>query len=377
MDKKALVLEAYKTLAKFVIYGARGQPPLWPFSIVETNWYYAKFFPNEIYHTIKKLEKKGISNEKIAELCWGPSAITHWFYIIEPTLGNPALNPFEALSKKEGIEFIEKIASLLSYQRKGDIFCRDMKNILLSQDEAREVLEGKKFIEVKDNPNLIKSLRGLTMSLWHYAILIQVGHRAYSQEFHGPYPLERNKSLLIKDFFNLKPMGNMDSPVWHFSLKMPYDRIQVLEIYENAQVQIDMFNHYNVAGNLVKFYVSDGDSSIPKDKINSLANTCSQVVSEGNKTIRKFSKSDWVKQIIDLRYLWLKPHKDLLGEEWRPPQNIYKLVNKTDEAQHVATQFEKNIVSLVRGIPPEKVIEKIAEMFVEKIYNPNTRRNTL
>lgn len=377
MNKKETTLEAYKTLAKFVIYGARGQPPLWPFSIIETNWYYTKFFPKEIYHTIKALEEKGIGIEKIAELCWGPSAITHWFYIIEPTLGDPTLNPFEGLTKEEGIEFIEKTIEILSHQRKGDIFCRDMKNILLSDDKVKQILEGKEFIEAGDKPKITKLLRNMTLTLWHYSILIQGGHRAYSQEFHGPYPMEKNKSLLIKDFFNLMPGKDADSIVWNFSLDMPYSKIRFMEIYDNAQIQIDIFNHPNVAGDLVKFCVVAENSSLSGEEIKSLSKICGDALSEGNRIIDKFSKPDWVKKIIDLRYLWLKPFKDILGEDWRPPKRVYSLADKVSEAERIAREFENNIISLIRGIPPEKAVEKVAEVLIEKIYNTNMKRNGL
>ena len=377
MNEKETTLEAYKTLAKFAIYGARGRPPLWPFSIIETNWYYTKFFPKEIYHTIKALEEKGIGIEKIAELYWGPSAITHWFYIVEPTLGDLNLNPFEGLTKEEGVEFIEKTIEILSHQRKEDIFCRDMKNILLSDDEVKQILEGKRFIEAKDEPEIAKLLPDLIMTIWHYTILIQGGHRAYSQEFHGPYPLGENKSLLIKDFFNLKPGEYINELIWDFSSEIPYDKIRILEVYDNTEIQIDMFNHYNVAGNFVKFCVIAEDSSFSSEKIKDLAKVCDDVMSEGNRIIDKFSKPDWVKKIIDLRYLWLKPSKDILGEDWRPPERIYSLVNKVSEAERVAREFENNIISLIRGIPPEKAVEKVAEVLIEKIYNANMKGNEL
>ena len=150
MEQKAKysekVTEAYNTLAKFVVFGARGQPPLWPFSIIETNWYYSHFFPREIYQTITGLRKKGIGGSRIAELCWGPSAISHWFYIVEPAFGVPRLNPFKGLKKQEGIKFIEDTVDILSLQRKGDRFCRDGKNILLSDDEVKQLLDGPTFL---------------------------------------------------------------------------------------------------------------------------------------------------------------------------------------------------------------------------------------
>jgi hypothetical protein len=368
-DEKELILNAYKALASFIVYGAKGQPPRWPFSIIETNWYYTHFFPREIYRTITALERKGISKEKIAKLCWGPSAVTHWLYIIEPTMGDPTLDPFKGLSREEGIDFIKKTVEILSCQRKGDVFCRDGKNILLSKEEVDKLIEDKEFVNARENPQVMKSLSNLTTTLWHYTILIQVGHRAYSQEFHGLYPIEGNKSLFVKDFFNLAPGRDVGNPIWDFSLKMPYEEITVLEIYENVEkYQIDMFNHYDIKGRPIKFCVVCGNSVLSEKEIKDLAKVCIDILSEANREIRKFSRPDWVKKIIDLRYLWLKPHKDLLGIDWHPPKDIYYLTTKTEEAARAAEQFEKNIISIIKGLSPAEIIEKVTQIFMEKIY---------
>jgi hypothetical protein len=66
--------------------------------------------------------------------------------------------------------------------------------------------------------------------------------------------------------------------------------------------------------------------------------------------------------------LWLKPHKDLLGVDWHPPDDIYYLTTKTEEATHAAEQFEKNIISIIRGLSPDEIVEKVAQIFVERIY---------
>ena len=76
------VYEGYKALANFVVFGARGQPPLWPFSVIETNWYYSRFFVRELHNTISMLEASGMAIADLARLCWGPSAISHWFYFV-------------------------------------------------------------------------------------------------------------------------------------------------------------------------------------------------------------------------------------------------------------------------------------------------------
>jgi len=120
-------------------------PPHYPISVVKTNWYYSQFWAKELYNTFKKLEKAGIEKEKIAELFWGPSAISHWFYIANPI-------PFKDLTPKESEDFLEETIEIISHQRRNDVFCRDQKNILLSPDEVKDLVGRGRTVEGKGSP---------------------------------------------------------------------------------------------------------------------------------------------------------------------------------------------------------------------------------
>jgi len=379
---RALVLEAYRTLAKFVPKEARDQPPRWPFSVIERHWYLAHFFPKEVYTTIKALKAKGISMKKIAKLCWGPSAVSHWLFIPGSPLSfsiidDPTLNTFEGLTKEESIEFVEMTIELLLHQRKGDPFCRDGRNVLLSEQDVRSLVN-RSFIKAAKIP-LTRALRNLTATLWQYTVLIQVGEHTYSHEFHGLYPIEEGRSLFVKDFFNLAPGKDVDEPVWDFSLEIPYSEITILEIYEDLKKQyIDMFNHYDVRGELVEYCVLADGSELSEREIIRLSEICFMVFRKAIKAARTLSKSDWVKKLIDLRYLWLRPHKEILGIDWHPPENIYYLTERTEEAAHVAERFEKNrlekVSSLVKTLPPDEIVNRLTHLFMRKIYGNTEER---
>jgi len=352
--------EVYKTLSHYIVYGGRGMPPHYPISVIKTNWYYSQFWAKELYRVFKKLEKRGIKKEKFAELFWGPSAISHWFYIANPV-------PFKDLTPKECEEFLEKTVEILSRQRKNDVFCRDQRNILLSQNEVKDLLKDKKFLEIKDS-SLKTTLSQLSILLWQYCIFIQGGHRAYSQEFHGPYSLDNGRSLFVREYFNLQP----DS-VWGFTSNFPARKIRFLEIYRNARIKINMFNLFEISDSSNPYpeeVFFQADSKILEDRkaIEGFFNLCSESLETGAGEVRNFQEEDWVRKIIDMRYLWLKPIKEILGEDWRPSEKTFDVARRTNEAERAAGLWVKNMKAAVMGLPENEAIEKITRMFLDNIY---------
>lgn len=57
-----------------------------------------------------------------------------------------------------------------------------------------------------------------------------------------------------------------------------------------------------------------------------------------------------------------------MGIDWLPPNEIFLLKQRTEEAEMIAQKFEENITSMVQGLKPEELVEKIAEEFVKRIY---------
>jgi len=210
-----------------------------------------------------------------------------------------------------------------------------------------------KFIEKESPPNTLVTVTNCDISKkFDYAtILITV--------------LPDEKETEIIKYFE-KKIGTFRKYISE-NLKK-FSEIKIFEIYKNSQIEIDMFNHYKISGEMVNFFITGDGDSLSKKELKTLLKVCTAVISEGNKTIKNFSSSDWVEKIINLRYLWLKPHKDILGKDWKPPRNIFNLTKKINEAKKAGEQFEKNIIPLVSGLSPNEVVDKIAQLFVNKIF---------
>jgi hypothetical protein len=359
------IIEAYKAISEFIIRGAKGQPPAWPFSISEINWYRTKFWAKEVFTILKKLERKGISLKEIAKLCYGPSSLSHWLYLPEIATIVPEVDPFEGLTKEEGVKFIEKTIDLISLQRKGDIYCRNGKNIIFSPEEVEKTLN---TVDLKTPSQVEKNTLGkLNAVLWQYTILIQAGDRHCSQEFHGPYQIGRG-TLFVRDYFNLKPI------CWDFCKQFPYQKLTIFEVYTDVEIKIDMFNHFQTSAplpqKLIKFALLIDDVTEPKIiSLQELFEISNKVLNEGILSVNHFTKDDWIKRMFELKFLWLKPLKELIGEKSEVPSNLYKLLDRKEEAERVATQFVERVTSMsMEEVSEEDAINWLTQRFLKVIY---------
>ena len=368
------VVKACETIADHVVSDigphGRGSPPLWPISIIEVNWYLSRFLPREIHRIFKGLEDQGMSLEEIARLFWGPSGITHLLYCAD--FG------FEGLTPQESGEFIDRLVDIISCQRIGDPFCENWKNIVWSDDKVEETLATCRFFDAQgpDRKQLRATVAKLNTTLWHYCIFIQIGHRAYSHEFHGPYPLGGGESLLVREYYNLKPVE-----VWKFSSKMPFDRVTTLEVYRNIEIQVDAFGHLklsdsspgNFPDNLQRFGMRiEGQNLERIEELEALSAKCLGVLVTANSSVRSLAEEEkkqfWVKKLLDMRCFGLKPQKEILEEDWAPSNHVLGLVERTGDAERATGEYMKEMIGNVVGVASEEAKKRVTEMFLTTVF---------
>lgn len=358
------VYKAIKVVCEHIVLDigpkGRGSPPLWPISIVEVNWYLSQFMPREVYFLIKKLKEKGLSTKGIAKLFWGPSGFIHLLYCADFT--------FEGLTSEQSAEFVENVVDLISCYRKKDLFCENWKNILWSKEKVKSMISKYDFIETKNNGDISKTLAKLNTVLWQYCILIQIGHRAYSHEFHGPYNLENGEILLVREYYNLKPVQ-----VWPFTNKLPVEKLTSFEVYKDIDIRLDMFNHLDTSAllpqKLQRFCIIMGDSKVVKrGEINQAFDSAINTLEIGNTFIKGFTKRDWVKKLIEMRCFWLKNKAFVGGVDWKPDAEILALPNRLPEAEKATQQYMQSMRNRVVGAEPKQAVDRITQLFLNRVY---------
>jgi hypothetical protein len=370
------IVNAYRAISEWIYRGIgkppRGGAPKWPLELVQWVYYQSRFFPRECYCTIERLKKeKGLTSKEIARLLRYPSSICHWLYHPEAHFGVKEEYWAKGLSREQGIDYIEEIIRMITSLRKGDPFCRDFRNILFNENEVNELLSSQEFIRASETPNISEVLSKLNVVLWHYCILLQGGLRVYSQEFHGPYRLSENETLFVKEYTRLKPVE-----VWGFASEFPCNEIIIYEVYKDMEIKIDILGHYWTSGHpskrLTKVAISvNGRNMVDVAEVLDLYERCYEAFKKGTAHIKNYRREDWVRKWIELGYFWLKPLKDYLREDWRPPKEIIDVAvdaKEAEKARKLTQQHYKLIINAIMNLPKSEAIEEIARMHVKTIY---------
>ena len=371
LDKRSYsenIVNAYRAVSEWIVRGL-GQPPLWPRDLMEWCYYLSRFFPCECYQAIHKLKEAGFDDEKIALLFGHPSSIGHWLYFPTPHFRVSEEYWAKGLYLSEGVEFIKEIINFLFLLRKGDAFCQDFRNILLDSQDVKEIVENQKFVETVDAPEILRILPRLNITLWHYCMLLQGGLRFF-QEIHGPYELNTHEILLIREYARLRP-----TEVWEFTSNSRYENVSFYEIYEDVKITVDLFGHYwfsaTPSKKLVRIAIIADGNNLNKSEIMTLYKECSRMFEKGNQIIIGFKKQDWLRKWIELGYLWLKPLKDVLGEDWRPPDNVMSIIDNKREVRQAEERSRRHgqlVRNAIATLPKERAIEEITLMNLKTIY---------
>lgn len=368
------IVNAYRAISEWIYRGIgkppRGGAPKWPMELMEWVYYQSRFFPRECYCTIKKLKEKGLDSREIAKALRYPSSLCHWLYHPEAHFGVKEEYWAKGLSREQGIDYIEEIIKIISLLRRGDPFCRDFRNILLRKEEVDEIIKSQNFTKAVEAPEVPGILSRLNMILWHYCMLIQGGLRVYSQEFHGPYELTRGEMLFVKEYSRLKPVE-----VWGFAQNFPCNKITLYEIYKDMDVRIDILGHYWTSAHpirkLVKVAVNVDERNIDVAGVTDLYEECYEVYKLGISAIGNYKREYWIRKWIELGYFWLKPLKDILGDDWRPSadvENIAGDVKEAERAKRLAQQHYRFVIDAIVNLSKNEAIEEIARMHLKTIY---------
>lgn len=345
----------------------RAQPIIWPTPVMLPYWFFGKNFLKELYLTIKKLEDKGLNDDDIAKLFYSPSRIAYlFFYIADFPLTD------SGLSIREREDLIEKLFSYIKYYRKEDIYCENLRDVIWSSKEINSALSEYQFLEIKkDSDEEIRKIFGrFNATLFLYEEFIQMGRHQFAHQFHGPYSLENGDILFVREHKELKP-----TYVWDFTAKVEYNAINTLEIYEGVNIRLPFFNHIESTGNLpaqLKKFVM----VIPETKeiisqpstIQKIAERFEETISLGNKKTSDWDEKQWLKKSVEMGYALLKPHKEVLREDWHPPQFIYDLIeSKVTDAKEAS----RNLVLSAQGIfkmPRNEALPALQKLLLKNVY---------
>ena len=196
--------------AKTVVTGGWGRWPAPYITSPEAMIMIDPYFIDHFVKIIEKIEQKGLSYEEIAQNVPYPSPLSRIFFV------SRALKVHKYPPEKL-LKIITFVAEMMARKYKGNPFCLNGNNILLTQAEIKDKVKNELFEEV--NPKL-PHLNGL---LWLYTELLYMYFHNYGHEIHGPYSYGKEQ-LLIREWHSLKP------DFYDFSKEFPYENGEIAPI---------------------------------------------------------------------------------------------------------------------------------------------------
>jgi hypothetical protein len=187
---------------------------------------------------IKKLEEKKTSDEELAKLFGTATNVFRVFVRIGRTKKFLPKNKRMYLAKK-----LLKSAFLLRSKRAFSA----KKNIIFSSAEINSVLKEKSFIKPKNQKqkDLFKKLNFL---LYNCCETLYWTRWTTGCDFHGPYCLKNGKTMVVKDFFDLKPTG-----LWKETKDFLVEKAKIFIIYKNVEwINIDQYGHITSSDKLTE-----------------------------------------------------------------------------------------------------------------------------
>lgn len=282
--------------------------------------------------TLHLLERSGFTDEKIAEFFIMPSRIVRLTYL---TMGYNLMG----LPTKRKVWVMHKLLIYLSSLRK-DIFCESRKNIILGDEKLNDNL--KKLNITYDYSETQEVFTQLNYLLSAYCELIYFCEKQIGHEDHGPYEIEPNRYLIIRDFYDLKP------PFWKVSKKIPFDRLQLFIFYKDEDIKFDFSNRWYGSKSLrecaYKFGVVDYQRkiSLPLNTLQKYVEIMKDIIFEGIIEADGCDKLELIEKFGEKYFYSIKPLRDIIGEDWKPPKEFYKSV-KNEKLKNLVIEFFKSM----------------------------------
>jgi len=299
---------------------------VWPsprFHPMEGDAYVSKHFFTRLYSDIRELEKKGFTEKNIAKLFIYPTRLARITYLYH-------VSHLSELTKDERINLAGKLLRYLSYLR-SDPFVKEGRNLILDDKMVRALLKNFEMVDLKSikNATTIRSLIGrLNAILWSYSEILYFCHHSIGYEYHGPYILENNNQLLVRDYYDIKP------DFWEFSADFPYGKLAFFTIYKGADVKFDysnrMYSSQPLSHHLSRFSIPQwGYEDLTNEvKLNEFYKEIEEAVTISVKYVSALNKVDLMKKYGEMFFYAIKPLRDILRKDWHPPQGFYEDVEK-------------------------------------------------
>jgi len=199
---------------------------------------------NTLLRCVEILDAKGKSDEELAMLFGSATNVFRVFVRIGRTK--------KILDKKKRMYLAEKLLKCAFFLREDEPFSAE-KNVVYSPKKVEDILDRTTFIDVVDTHqlNLFKKLNFL---LYNFCETFYWTRWTTGCDFHGPYKVDCRKKMVVKNFFDLKPVM-----LWGETKEFEIKNARIDVVYKDVDwIKIDQYGHItssnSLADNIDSFY---------------------------------------------------------------------------------------------------------------------------
>ncbi|HLZ60598.1 MAG TPA: hypothetical protein VKR06_26940 [Ktedonosporobacter sp.] len=219
-------------------------------------------------------------------------------------------------------ESILTVLDLISHLKYGDPYCSNGANIIWSPTRVSD--ESQTLRPVEGAAAMARTIHQLAAVLWAYTECLYFVAHELSVEIHGPYTLSDGKSLLVRDFFDLRPQA-----LWPgLDCLLTVDTVRILTTYQRFDAHLDVYNNLRLDSHLrltdeLRFssVLIDGEpADLPR--IQQLIAEASSAIRTISDLVNGWSLAEIAQQYI-LLFWWRKAVlRAVQSQDWRPAPEI-------------------------------------------------------
>ncbi|MCP4156241.1 MAG: hypothetical protein GY757_51485 [bacterium] len=308
----------------------------WPIEINTIVHLFMDIFQAELAGDIEKLKAQGLSDADIAAKFRTSARIIR---LIMPCVQGMKARGVTMEKQREQILYY---LTLVGHLKKGDLFNRDGKNIILSpaQFEAEVKPENMRTADIRKSAKVHK----LCAILWNYAESVCFKTHGLIREFHGPYGFPGSDGeILIRDFISLDALE-----LWEECRAVKYGKIRVIAAYENLGMNVDIYSNVFIKegaayiSSLKTYRIEADGRELEIEEADELADTLADIMIDITTRIEDY---DW-RQLADkyAEIFWFSKKEMCQQQErdWRVPDTVKERIRtgKIDTRLEGLTQRE-------------------------------------
>ncbi len=195
------------------------------------------------------------------------------------------------------------------------------------------------------SPSILESLITLSTIIWAYIEALLFQGREVCCEYHGPYTIDKNEQMLIRDFsnFNLKelwPNSNLD---------IPFKSLKIITFHPfSVEIKIEAYNNVHINGeNFVKtctgaLFFIDGKKCDDAITISKILSFFSTKLEQQLTLVGSMSQEELCNKYIEIFWYRKKKLADFLDVDWKPSKDVFKRIDYTKIVPSPTNHYKTN-----------------------------------